>query len=156
MTRRPITTFSLLASNAAGLLDAWAADWTSRREVVTRWYTYTPQSNPTDTLLQRLAGREGSALTGAAAANAVVQCGGSLSAFAVSLARRVLEYSLCQARRSGAGALTGTRSVRRPGLPHGAVMPAGSRSAEWPAHATGRWRLSVRLPLGQLSGWLEP
>lgn len=59
-------------SNAAGVLDAWAADWTSRRERVTRWYTYAPQSNPIDMLLSRLAGREGWALTGAAAANAVV------------------------------------------------------------------------------------
>lgn len=58
--------------DAAGLLDAWAADWTSRREPVTRWYAYSPQSNPTDMLLQRLAQRQGWALTGAAAANAVV------------------------------------------------------------------------------------
>lgn len=59
-------------SNAAGMLDAWAAAWVSRREPVTRWYTYAPQSNPTDTLLPRLAHRQGWALTGAAAANAVV------------------------------------------------------------------------------------
>lgn len=59
-------------SNAAGMLDAWAAVWTSRREPVTRWYTYAPQSNPTDVLLSRLANRQGWALTGAAAANAVV------------------------------------------------------------------------------------
>ncbi|UJB64338.1 hypothetical protein YS110_06030 [Acidovorax sp. YS12] len=59
-------------SDAAGLLDAWAADWTSRREPITRWYTYAPQSNPTDALLSRLAHRQGWAITGAAAANAVV------------------------------------------------------------------------------------
>jgi hypothetical protein len=59
-------------SNAAGMLDAWAAAWTARREQVTRWYTYAPQSDPTDTLLSRLANRQGWALTGAAAANAVV------------------------------------------------------------------------------------
>ena len=59
-------------NDAAGMLDAWAADWTSRREQVTRWYTYAPQSNPTDTLLSRLANRQGWALTGAAAANTVV------------------------------------------------------------------------------------
>lgn len=59
-------------SNPAGILDAWAADWTSRRERVTRWYTYAPQSNPTDMLLFRLAGKQDWALTGAAAANAVV------------------------------------------------------------------------------------
>lgn len=58
--------------NAAAMLDAWAAAWTSRREPVTRWYTYAPQSNPTDLLLSRLAQRQGWALTGAAAANAVV------------------------------------------------------------------------------------
>lgn len=59
-------------SNAAGLLDAWAAEWTSRREPVTRWYTYTSRSSPTDMVLHELAGRQGWALTGAAAANAVV------------------------------------------------------------------------------------
>jgi hypothetical protein len=58
--------------DAAGLLDAWAADWISRRETVTRWYIYTPKSNPTDMLLHGLAHRRGWALTGAAAANAVV------------------------------------------------------------------------------------
>jgi hypothetical protein len=58
--------------NPAGILDAWAADWTSRRERVTRWYTYAPRGNPTDMLLSRLAGRQDWALTGAAAANAVV------------------------------------------------------------------------------------
>lgn len=58
--------------NPAGILDAWAADWTSRRERVTRWYTYAPQANPTDMLLFRLAGKPDWALTGAAAANAVV------------------------------------------------------------------------------------
>lgn len=58
--------------DAAGLLDAWAADWTSRREPITRWYTYPPQSSLTDTLLSRLAHREGWAITGATAANAVV------------------------------------------------------------------------------------
>jgi Transcriptional regulator, AbiEi antitoxin, Type IV TA system len=59
-------------SNATGMLDAWADDWTSRRQRVTRWYIYAPQSNPTDTLLSRLANRQGWALTGAAAANTVV------------------------------------------------------------------------------------
>lgn len=58
--------------DAAGLLDAWAVDWTSRREQVTRWYAYAPQSNPTDALLSHLAYRQGWAITGAAAANAVV------------------------------------------------------------------------------------
>lgn len=59
-------------SDEAGILDAWAAEWGSRRDRVTRWYTYVPNSNPTDVLLSRLADREGWALTGAAAANAVV------------------------------------------------------------------------------------
>lgn len=59
-------------SDEAGILDAWAAEWVSRRDRVTRWFTYVPNSNPTDVLLSRLASREGWALTGAAAANAVV------------------------------------------------------------------------------------
>lgn len=59
-------------SDVGGILDAWAADWTSRRERVTRWFTYAPNSNPSDLLLSRLDGRQGWALTGAAAANAVV------------------------------------------------------------------------------------
>lgn len=56
----------------ASLLDAWAAAWTSRRESVTRWYTYSPQSNLTDMVLSLLSERQDWALTGAAAANAVV------------------------------------------------------------------------------------
>lgn len=59
-------------SNAPSMLDAWAAAWTSRREQVTRWYAYAPRTDPTDLLLSRLSTRQGWALTGAAAANAVV------------------------------------------------------------------------------------
>lgn len=59
-------------SDEAGILDAWATEWVSRRDRVTRWFAYVPNSNPTDVLLSRLAGRKGWALTGAAAANAVV------------------------------------------------------------------------------------
>lgn len=60
--------------DADGLLDAWAADWVHRREVVSRWYAYSPSGAPVDHLLQRLGNRqlEGWALTGAAAANALV------------------------------------------------------------------------------------
>lgn len=62
-------------TNPAALLDAWAADWTARREKVTRWYGYAPPtSDLSDTVLWHFAQRPepGWALTGAAAANAVL------------------------------------------------------------------------------------
>lgn len=59
-------------TDPAGILDAWAADWIARREPTIRWYAYAPKSNPTEMVLSHLADREGWALTGAAAANAVL------------------------------------------------------------------------------------
>jgi hypothetical protein len=62
-------------SNPAGMLDAWAAAWTSRRERVTRWYGYSQQTDLTDRVLLHFAElpeQLGWALTGAAAANAVL------------------------------------------------------------------------------------
>lgn len=62
-------------TNPSALLDAWAADWTARRENVTRWYGYaSPTSNLSDTVLWHFAQmpEQGWALTGAAAANAVL------------------------------------------------------------------------------------
>lgn len=53
------------------LLDAWADDWVSRKESRSRWHVHA-RSNPIDTVLSKLASYEGWALTGAAAANAVV------------------------------------------------------------------------------------
>jgi hypothetical protein len=59
--------------DAAGLLDAWGLAWQQRREVVTRWYAYAPGAGGiVDFLLWRLAKRQDWALTGAAAANAVL------------------------------------------------------------------------------------
>ena len=58
-------------SNAAGLLDAWAAEWVSRNEEVTRWYAYSPRSNPMDMVMASFNGHHGWAVTGAAAANIV-------------------------------------------------------------------------------------
>jgi hypothetical protein len=52
------------------LLDAWAEDWTSRKETRSRWHVYAP-SNLVDTMLIKLQEYDGWALTGAAAANAV-------------------------------------------------------------------------------------
>lgn len=57
------------------LLDAWAQVWQQRlpRETRTRWYAYASGSGGiVDHMLERLAGREGWLMTGAAAANAVV------------------------------------------------------------------------------------
>lgn len=59
-------------TDASRLLDAWATDWLSRHEVVTRWYAYDPTKSPTAMVIAALAEREGWALTGAVAANAVV------------------------------------------------------------------------------------
>lgn len=59
-------------TDAAGLLDAWAAAWTSRRETRTRWFAFTQKGGPTDYALWRLREREDWALTGPAAANAVM------------------------------------------------------------------------------------
>lgn len=53
------------------LLDAWAEEWTSRKEARSRWHVYA-SSNLVDTVLSKLQGYDGWALTGAAAANAVV------------------------------------------------------------------------------------
>ncbi len=57
----------------AGLLDAWAHDWASRKEHATRWYIYA-KTNPVDAVLWNLREHvgDGWAVTGAAAANAVV------------------------------------------------------------------------------------
>jgi len=54
-----------------GLLDAWADDWISRKEKRSRWHVLA-RSNPVDTVLYKLQDYDGWALTGAAAANAVV------------------------------------------------------------------------------------
>lgn len=58
----------------AALLDAWAEEWTRRREVKTRWYTYAPGGHITDRVIEGFArhARQEWALTGAAAANAIV------------------------------------------------------------------------------------
>lgn len=58
----------------AMLLDAWAETWTRRREVKTRWYTYAPNGHITDRVIEGLVrhARQEWALTGAAAANAIV------------------------------------------------------------------------------------
>ena len=57
----------------AGLLDAWAAAWQQRRETVTRCYAYAPPPGGiVDTMIERLAGRHGWAITGAAAANTIL------------------------------------------------------------------------------------
>lgn len=55
------------------LLDAWADEWTRRREVKTRWYTFAPNGLITDRVIEGLVkhSRHQWALTGAAAANAV-------------------------------------------------------------------------------------
>lgn len=53
------------------LLDAWADDWVSRREKRSRWHVLA-RSNTVDTVLFKLQDYDGWALTGAAAANAVV------------------------------------------------------------------------------------
>lgn len=63
--------------NATKLLDAWAADWTRRRETVTRWFAYSSARHDPLALLasqmaKSLAGQGSWALTGAAAANALV------------------------------------------------------------------------------------
>lgn len=57
----------------AGLLDAWAHDWALRKEHATRWYIYA-KTNPADAVLWSLCNHvgDGWAITGAAAANAVV------------------------------------------------------------------------------------
>lgn len=54
-----------------GLLDAWADDWVSRKEKRSRWHVLA-RSNTVDTVLSKLQDYDGWALTGAAAANAVV------------------------------------------------------------------------------------
>lgn len=57
------------------LLDAWAQVWKQRlpKETRTRWYAYAGGSGGiVDHMLERLAGRDGWLMTGAAAANAVV------------------------------------------------------------------------------------
>ena len=59
----------------AALLDAWADDWTKRREVKTRWYAYSPRGNITNSVIGAFAHpsqQKEWALTGAAAANAIV------------------------------------------------------------------------------------
>ena len=58
----------------AALLDAWAEEWTRRREVKTRWYAYAPRGNITDQIIEGFVrhARQEWALTGAAAANAIV------------------------------------------------------------------------------------
>lgn len=58
-------------SNAAGLLDAWAAEWVSRNEEVTRWFAFEPNSTPVDTVMASFKERRNWAITGAAAANIV-------------------------------------------------------------------------------------
>lgn len=57
------------------LLDAWAQAWKQRlpKETRTRWYAYAGGAGGiVDHMLERLAGRDGWMMTGAAAANAVV------------------------------------------------------------------------------------
>ncbi len=57
------------------LLDAWAEAWKQRlpKEKRTRWYAYASgRGGIVDHMLERLAGRDGWAMTGAGAANAVV------------------------------------------------------------------------------------
>ena len=58
----------------AALLDAWAEEWTRRREMKTRWYAYAPNGNITDRVIEGFVrhARQEWALTGAAAANAIV------------------------------------------------------------------------------------
>jgi hypothetical protein len=58
----------------AALLDAWAEEWTRRREVKTRWYTYAPGGHIIDRVIEGFVkhARQEWALTGAAAANAIV------------------------------------------------------------------------------------
>lgn len=59
----------------AALLDAWADDWTRRRDVKTRWYAFAPRGNITDLVIEGFANsaqQKNWALTGAAAANAIV------------------------------------------------------------------------------------
>lgn len=58
----------------ATLLDAWAEAWPMRREVRTRWYTYSPGGNITDHVIDGFVkhARQEWAITGAAAANAIV------------------------------------------------------------------------------------
>lgn len=58
----------------AALLDAWAEEWARRREVKTRWYTYAPSGHITDRVIEGFVrhARQEWALTGAAAANAIV------------------------------------------------------------------------------------
>lgn len=58
----------------AMLLDAWAEEWTRRREVKTRWYAYAQKGNITDRVIEGCIrhARQEWALTGAAAANAIV------------------------------------------------------------------------------------
>ncbi|WP_084416339.1 type IV toxin-antitoxin system AbiEi family antitoxin [Massilia alkalitolerans] len=58
----------------AALLDAWAEEWVRRRETRTRWYTYAPGGNITDKVIESFIKHSQNqwALTGAAAANAVV------------------------------------------------------------------------------------
>lgn len=59
----------------AALLDAWAEDWTRRREVKSLWYTYAPHGNTTDAVIDAFVHstqQKEWVLTGAAAANAIV------------------------------------------------------------------------------------
>lgn len=58
----------------AALLDAWAEEWTRRREVKTRWYTYAHNGHLTDRVIDGFVehAQQEWALTGAAAANAIV------------------------------------------------------------------------------------
>lgn len=58
----------------AALLDTWAEEWNRRKETRTRWYSYAPNGNVTDTVIAAFGkhARTEWALTGAAAANAVV------------------------------------------------------------------------------------
>lgn len=60
--------------NAAALLDAWAEEWSRRKEARTRWYTYAHSGHLTDKVIEGFVKhtRQEWALTGAAAANAVV------------------------------------------------------------------------------------
>lgn len=59
-------------SDAARLLDAWATEWVARREVMKGWYGFNPKMNAMAMVTSAFSGRDCWAVTGAAAANAVV------------------------------------------------------------------------------------
>lgn len=58
----------------AALLDTWAEEWNRRKETRTRWYSYAPTGNITDTVIAAFGqhARTDWALTGTAAANTLV------------------------------------------------------------------------------------